>query len=124
MIGYTYLTTTDANPEIQSIYVLDYLQHKFVTSLSHKLFLENMQLNWRLTYQNRAGSYLDFATNTVTAYPSFWLTDVRLNYFLPKFNAKAYAEASNLFNQRYVDRGNVAQPGLWLRFGFAVDISD
>lgn len=120
-LGYTYLMAEDASPDIQSIYVLDYMQHKFVAGLSHKLFLENLQLHWRVIYQNRAGNYLDYATNTVTAYPDFWLTDVRLNYFIPKYNLKVYAEASNLFNQSYVDRGNVAQPGLWLRFGFAVD---
>jgi iron complex outermembrane receptor protein len=122
-LGYTFLQAEDASPDIQSIYVLDYLQHKLVAGLSHKLFFENLQLNWRVTYQSRAGNYLDYPTNTVVAYPAFWLTDVRLNYFVPKFNLKVYAEASNLFNQSYVDRGNVAQPGLWLRFGFAVDVT-
>jgi iron complex outermembrane receptor protein len=34
----------------------------------------------------------------------------------------AYVEGNNLLSHRYVDYGNVTQPGCWLMAGVSVDI--
>ena len=117
-LGYTFLTADQENNGLQSIYVFDYLQHKLTASLTHKLFLDELTVNWRLSYQDRNGSYVDYPTQQTVAYKPFCLLDVRLNYSLN--NLRFYVEASNLFNVTYVDRGNVAQPGRWLTAGLTV----
>ena len=117
-LGYTFLTSDQSEADLQSLYVLDYLQHKLNIGLTHKVFLDALSLNWRLTYQQRNGSYLDYQSNSVVDYLPFWLLDARANYNLK--NIRLFVQASNLLNVTYVDRGNVAQPGIWASAGIAV----
>ena len=113
--GYTFLMSEQDETDLQSLYVLDYLTHKLYVGLTHTLYLTNLEFNWRLRYQARNGTYLDYPTNTVVNYQPFILVDARVSYTLEQI--KLYVQASNLFNVDYVDRGNVAQPGLWISGG-------
>ena len=68
-----------------------------------------------MTYQDRAGTYQDFASGEETDYAPFVMLDSRFNYQLKSWNF--YAEASNLFDVEYYDLGNVSMPGRWIRLG-------
>jgi iron complex outermembrane receptor protein len=118
-LGYTYLQADEAPNELQSLYVLDYLHHKISANVTHQLGFDNLELNWRVSYQNRNGTYFDWPRQQTVAYQAFWLLDARLSYQFK--TVQMYAEASNLFDVDYVDRGNVIQPGLWVSGGLKFD---
>ena len=65
------------------------------------------------------GSYTDTEGNVCDYHP-YSIVDGRLAW-----NADAYSvylEANNLLNYRYVDYGNVPQPGCWLKAGVSIKI--
>jgi iron complex outermembrane receptor protein len=65
-------------------------------------------------WHDRMGSYTD-TQGQVQSYHPYSVVDARLAW-----NADAYSlyvEANNLTAYRYVDYGNVPQPGLWLKVG-------
>ena len=72
-----------------------------------------MTLGYR--FQDRRGSYTD-TQGQVQSYRPYSLVDSRLAYRLGRA-LHAYVEANNLFGCRYVDYGNVPQPGQWLMVG-------
>ncbi len=117
-LGYTFLTSDQTEDELQSLYVLDFLQHKLNIGLTHKVFLEALTMNWRIAYQQRNGTYVEYATKNTVAYQPFWLVDARLTYTLK--STKLFVQANNLFDVNYVDRGNVLQPGIWVSAGFSL----
>ncbi len=114
-LGYTFLQADDPQSELQSLYVLDYLQHKVTANITHTLGLEQLTLDWRFSYQDRNGTYLNWETQQQANYPAFFLIDTRLSYQYKQ--AQFYVAASNLLNVDYVDRGNLVQPGLWVSGG-------
>ena len=70
-------------------------------------------------FQDRMGSYTD-TSGQVQAYHPYSVVDARLTWQTDTYSL--YAEANNLFNKRYVDFGNVPQPGCWLLAGAAITL--
>jgi iron complex outermembrane receptor protein len=117
-MDFTYNTKTSSSGVYQSHYVMDYLKYKLVMSLNHKLY-RGFSLGYIMTYQDRVGQYLDYDANskmsTPQDYKPFTLFDIKLNWDYKSW--KLYLSATNVFDVKYQDYGNVQQAGRWITFG-------
>lgn len=120
-ISYNYLFADESTAEYPSLYVLDYLTHKVGFNLNHGLGLKGLSFDWRFTYQIRNGEYFNAEVGEETPYDDVYLLDAKISYKIKQY--EVFVEASNLFDIDYVDRGNVYQPGIWVRGGFAVKLA-
>ncbi len=115
--GYTFLETSRQSEEYISAYILDHLRHKFVSGVILS-FHKSAGLSVMSVYQNRAGSYTEFASGSEIDYDPFMLVDLGINISIID-NIAFSAQANNLFNIDYTDIGNVPVPGRWIRAGLA-----
>jgi len=100
-----------------SNYNLDHLKHKLVIDLDHRIW-KSISASWMFRFQDRQGNYARFADTEYVgeqSYEPFWLTDVKVAYRSKAL--QVYLTVSNLFDETYVDLGNVKQPGRWLSAG-------
>lgn len=111
--GAWYNSATDEF-DFESLYVLDFLKTKFSMAVVHKLPY-NFSFSWQISHQQRNGEYMDFSTGVATPFDDVLLIDARLAW--TKTNYSIYVDGNNLLDQVYQDRGNVIQPGMWLRAG-------
>lgn len=114
--SYMYLWADTASTNFESNYVLDFLQHKADVGLHFK-FGSTLFLDYQISYQDRVGEFTN-AQGDEEAYEPVLLSDIRVgaNYE----NLNVFIAASNLFNVRYNDIGNVQQPGRWVKLGATV----
>ena len=73
---------------------------------------------WKCRWQDREGvytQYVDLKENGVVEYKPFFILDLRVEYKLSGFDL--FVNANNIFNNRYVDFGNIPQSGFWLSAG-------
>lgn len=121
-VGYTRLWQDhDAGMYIsESKNKLNYLRDKFTTQLNHKIY-KGLSANWFFRYQHRMGKYTKYENHVNTkqqvSYPSFSTLDLKLDYKYE--NLAIYASLNNLFDKKYVDLGNIEQPGFWLSTGIS-----
>lgn len=119
-VGYTYIYQKrhDDTPIYKSNYALEYLRHKFVARLDHKIW-SRLSANWSLRWQDRMGAYILYenAKNTgrLTDYSPYATLDLKIQWTTPKYSV--YVEGNNLTNKQYHDLGNIPQPGLWIMAG-------
>lgn len=92
----------------RSLYVLDYLRHKFVTSLSHPI-ISRLSASWALRWQER-----------MNGYPPYAKLDGKLTWSEPSW--QVYVKADNITNHRYYDFGSVLQPGIWIMAGSQIKL--
>ena len=111
-LSYSYMhQDKDLEPGVVSQYALEYLRHKLLLRTQWQLGTR-LGLALHLRWQDRYGTYTDFA-GRVCDYRPYALVDARIYWTASRYTL--YAEANNLLdNRRYVDFGNVPQPGLWL----------
>ena len=121
-LGYSFIDQKrkDKVDIYRSNYALNYLKHKVVAQLQHKLIWDKLSFNWSFRWQDRMGDYTDFSDKSklngiLKAYPSFALIDVKAQW--TERNFQVYAEANNLLNRTYFDLGNIPQPGIWVKAG-------
>jgi vitamin B12 transporter len=128
-VNYAYNQLDTVAQDGDSKYALDYLRHKFAVSLVHKV-AGTLFMDWHLTGQDRAGSYLSYmGKNSETGadvwqtvdFEPVWLLNARLFWQLPK--STFFVEASNLLNTTYMDIADVRQPGRWVRAGVTVNLT-
>jgi vitamin B12 transporter len=102
-IDYTYLNT-DKNPSVfQSEYLLDYLRHQLLVSVSNNWWAGIYQ-SWDFRYENR----INFGNHFVV--------DSQL---MKNFEGlEVYLKATNLFNESYEEVQGIPMPGRWLFAGF------
>ncbi|MEN6454364.1 MAG: TonB-dependent receptor [Prolixibacteraceae bacterium] len=116
-ISYAFNHLDKGASDYLSNYNLDHLKHKLVVDLNHTV-CKNMDVSWMFRFQDRQGNYARFEGTQYTgeqSYDPFWLTDVKVSYRLKAVHV--YLTISNLFDESYVDLGNVKQPGRWLSAG-------
>lgn len=123
--NYSYLTQDKSIPDgYESVYVYDYLRHKLSTSLQHKLY-SNLSASWAANFQDREGGYGEYDINTGTTsqmdYKPFWVFDAKIAYTKPTYTF--YVEATNLFDEKYTDIGQLYQPGRWIKAGLKYKFS-
>ncbi len=119
-LSYAFIDVKKSSGDFISKYALDYLKHKLGLNVSHNI-VKNVSLNWQMIYQDRAGTYADFALGQEVAYDPFFIIDTRLNWQIKNWNV--YLEATNLLDESYFDIGNVVMPGRWIRAGFTYNIN-
>ena len=115
-LSYCYLNKYRRHPEENAQYEseLDYLRHKLVLTVSHRLFLR-LSAQWELVGKERLGWFDNARTGQRQHYGAFATLDLRLQWTAPRYTL--YLKATNLTNRRYYDYANVRQPGLWLLAG-------
>ena len=115
--NYSYNTQDKSQGDFQSNYVLDNLKHKFVFTVDHQIW-KNLQASWNFRFQDRNGTYEKFENEISVGeadYESFWLTDLKVYWKTSKLQLSG--SVSNLFDQTYIDLGNINQPGRWISLG-------
>lgn len=119
-VAYSYINQDkDLEPDLQSLYALEYLKHKVVAGIALQP-LRSLNLNIDYRFQERMGSYTD-ANSVKHKYSPYSLFDARLSWDKPVYSI--YVEANNLFDKAYVDYGNVKQPGFWFIAGCKLHFS-
>lgn len=126
-VSYCYNYKHRVNEEQAATYAsqLQFLRHKFVTSLNHRIF-GNLTAQWDFTLKNRNGEFekpvvIDGVTKYETVkYGTFANIDTRLNWAEPQFDI--YVSLNNITNHKYYDIANVEQPGIWVMGGIKVHL--
>ena len=118
-LSYSFLETEKQSGEYISAYVLDYLKHKLNIEIEHS-FHKDLRASWKITFQDRAGTYTDFTTEKEKLYEAFLLINSRV--FWNKETFTIFVEASNLLNTQYFDLGNIRMPDRWILFGGTVNL--
>jgi iron complex outermembrane receptor protein len=118
-LSYCYLhQDKDLEEHLQSQYSLEYLRHKLTAQLQmHIAERLNLTVNYR--WQDRMGSYTD-TDGQIQPYHPYSVVDARLAWDADTYSI--YIAGNNLTCHRYVDYGNVRQPGLWLTVGAKVSL--
>lgn len=126
-LQYAYISQTknDEREIYKSNYALEYLRHKFVGQLSHRIY-GALQVSWSVRWQDRMGGYVVYdeklkPTDKVQPYGSHALVDLKLEWDKPKY--MIYATLNNLFNRTYYDYGNIEQPGFWINAGVKLRVN-
>lgn len=113
-LSYCYLNQEKDIPSyLQSQYALEYLRHKLTASLQLHL-VASLDLTMKYRWQDRRGSYTT-VDGDVENYHPYSIVDARLSWNADRYTV--FAACNNLFSKRYVDYGNVPQPGVWFTFG-------
>ncbi len=125
-IAYAYTDITKQSNEYISNYMLDYLKHKVVSSLNHRIF-GRFSASWQYRYEKREGSYYAYDLNTRTfdtnkkKYKNIFITDLKIFWQNNRFNI--FTEASNLFNINYKELGNIKMSGRWIKAGIKINLN-
>lgn len=120
--AYIYQKRHDDVEIFKSNYALEYLRHKLVLGLDHRIW-RNLTASWSLRWQQRMGSYLLYkdnkSTGVATDYAPYALLDAKVQWTEPRYTL--YVSANNLTSHRYYDLGNILQPGIWWMAGVKVN---
>lgn len=136
-LGYTYIhqVKRDADGVVKSNVAMEYLRHKFVANLSHRIF-GHLSMSWDFRWQDRVGSYL--SGGELVPYHPYAMLDAKILwspssshpshhpsslFHLPSCISELYLQATNITNHRYYDLGSVPQPGIWLMAGARLNIN-
>lgn len=113
-MGYTYIHQTkhDAEGVVKSNVAMEYLRHKFVASLSHRIY-NRLSMSWDFRWQERVGSYV--SGGKLVGYHPYAMLDAKMQWDAPRY--QLFVQATNITNHRYYDLGSVPQPGLWVMAG-------
>ena len=101
-----------------SLYADDYLRHKFVACLNHKIW-DKFTATWSIRYQRRMGAFQVYegllATEELAPYQPYTTLDLKLQWTDKHY--QAYIQGTNLTNRKFQDLGNIPQPGAWIMAG-------
>jgi len=118
--GIQYLYQISNTGKYESKYLHDYLKLKWNLQMRSEL-IRGFRLTVQFRGQKRAGTYTDYSipdAPLTVVYPYFILTDLKCAKVFKWLTF--FVECTNLENVRYIDLGNIPQPGRWLRVGIAV----
>ena len=119
-INYAVNESDTTSEGFQSAYVLDHLKSNLSFTASQNIS-KNIRIDWRASRQDREGGYIDFESGKDVEYLPFWLISTRLSCKVFN-NSTIFLEMNNLFDNEYVDFGNIPQPGRWMRAGVKITI--
>ena len=93
----------------QSNYALDYLRHKLLIQLDHRI-VASLSASWYLRWQERQGTFLDYKDGQPWQrhYKPYTLLDMKLRWARPSYDL--YLSLENLLCRKYYDLGAVPQP--------------
>ena len=120
IINYAVNQSDTTSEGFQSAYVLDHLKSN-LSITAHQKISKKIRLDYRASFQDREGGYTDFESNDELEYLPFWLVSARLSYKVIE-SSLLFLEINNLFDNEYVDFGNVPQSGRWMRAGMNITL--
>lgn len=107
----------------KSNYAMEYLRHKFVAHLRHRV-VSNLSADWTLRVQQREGAYLVYKDLKPTAqlkpYGTHALLDCKISWTGSRYNL--FVDMTNLTNHHYYDIANVRQPGFLAMAGVGIKL--
>lgn len=116
--AYSYLNLDKKAVGFDSRYALDYLKHKAVLTINHKIW-KNLNASWKASYQDRSGTYdantIKGNASITTNYKPYFMLDGRLLWSQKQYDI--FADANNIFNTTYADFGGLIQPGFNFNVG-------
>ena len=120
--GYTFIHQAkhDAEGVVKSNVAMEYLRHKVVASLTHRI-VGRLSMTWNFRWQDRVGSYQ--SGGRLIPYRPYAMLDAKLQWAVPEVSgskfqvSELYVQATNITNRRYYDLGSVPQPGIWVMAG-------
>jgi len=119
--AYIYQNRKDDVPFYKSNYALEYLRHKFVATLDHRIW-GPLTASWTLRVQQREGSYLVYeghqSTGALHPYGTHAVLDGKVSW--TKRHYSLFVDLQNLTATRYFDLANVPQPGFFCMVGAKV----
>lgn len=118
-LSYSYLSLNKQAIAFDSKYALDYLRHKLVLSIYHNI-VSMLSAQWKASYNERAGDYVDFISAVKTPYNPFFMVDLRLVWTAKYFDV--FADGNNLLNVNYADYGGLVQPGFNYNVGIRLKL--
>ena len=101
---------------LQSQYSLEYLRHKLTSQITIQP-MEKLEVTVGYRFQDRMGSYTNTA-GEVKNYHPYSVVDGKVTWKEDTFSI--YIKGNNLTGHRYVDYGNVPQPGAWVIAGVKI----
>ena len=130
-VGYTWMHQTrhDDTEIYRSNYAMEYLRHKLVVSMNHRI-CSKLSATWSLRWQDRMGNYILYGGNYIdettgflrgsdtgklVSYEPYATLDLKVQWTDSRY--QAFVQATNLTNHHYFDLGNIRQPGIWLMAG-------
>lgn len=133
-VGYTYIHQKrhDHTDIFKSNYAMEYLRHKFVASLNHRIW-SKLSATWSIRWQDRMGSYLRYSgiyvdpdtgylrgqsTGQLVSYSPYATLDLKFQWTAEVY--QLYVQGTNITSHKYYDLGNVQQPGIWVMAGARV----
>lgn len=118
-VDYAYLFVGKQTGKNHSLYATDYLRHHLSLTIDHGIY-SSLGASWEFIVNDRAGTYLNEASQE-TRYKPYLLCNLRLYWNRPRY--EIFVTASNLFNQKYFDLGNIPQAGIWVKGGVKLKLS-
>ena len=113
-LAYCHLHQTKQEAEyLQSQYSLEYLRHKVTSQLTIRP-MEKLEVTVGYRFQDRMGTYTS-TEGEVKSYHPYSVVDGKVTWKTDTYSI--YIEGNNLTGHRYVDYGNVPQPGAWVIAG-------
>ena len=103
----------DQQAYLQSQYSLEYLRHKVTSQLTIRP-MEKLEVTVGYRFQDRMGTYTS-TEGEVKSYHPYSVVDGKVTWKTDTYSI--YIEGNNLTGHRYVDYGNVPQPGAWVIAG-------
>jgi iron complex outermembrane receptor protein len=119
-VSYSYLTLDKSAVNFDSKYALDYLKHKIVVAVHHKIW-DKLSASWTGSYSDRAGQYTDFTSNKLVNYSPYFLLNGRLLWSQKKYDI--FVDANNILNASYADYGGLIQPGTSVNIGVRLKLN-
>ena len=130
-LGYTWMhqTRRDDTEIYRSNYAMEYLRHKLVAMLNHRIW-NKLSATWSLRWQDRMGNYILYGDNYIdeatgylrgtdtgrlVSYDPYATLDLKIQWTDSRY--QVFVQATNLTNHHYFDLGNIRQPGIWLMAG-------
>ena len=114
LISYCHLHQSKQEAEyLQSQYSLEYLRHKVTSQLTIRP-MEKLEVTVGYRFQDRMGTYTS-TEGEVKSYHPYSVVDGKVTWKTDTYSI--YIEGNNLTGHRYVDYGNVPQPGAWVIAG-------
>ena len=93
--AYIHQNKKDGEGVYRSNYAMEYLRHKFVATLDHKI-VSRLTASWSLRWQKREGTYISYSggqnAGTLKEYPSYALLNLKLSWRQPHYGAMAGAK--------------------------------
>jgi iron complex outermembrane receptor protein len=118
-LSYSYLSLNKEAVAFDSKYALDYLRHKAVLSVNH-IIVSKLSAQWKASYNERAGDYVDFVSAAKTLYKPFTMVDIRLVWTDRYYDV--FVDGNNLLNVTYADYGGLVQPRINFNVGVRVKL--